>query len=191
MKMKGLQRYSLMIAAALLVTGLAATSFGATLTASTSLTVVNVTKFPSSYDITHWTGYWPNSPDDTLTSAGAPGVSGKEVYLDDVHFTSHHMSWMTTPYATPYTPFPNTVNSMICAVWSDDGGKTFSLQSWDYLQRTTHGKGTEGGMPNCWMGTMVHSLCDRKPGECNGRYRSNLYFSEWPTGNTNCWGLMD
>ena len=82
------------------------------------------------------------------------------------------------------------MTGMLAAVWSKDGGKTFTLGSWDYLRATAHGKGIDAGMPDCWMGTMVHSICDRKPDECNGRNRSNLYFTEYPTGNSACWGSV-
>lgn len=156
-----------------------------TLTASTSLTVVNVTALAfNSVDITKWEGDWPNDSNDVITPVR------QEVYLHDVHFSSTHMSWETTPSYTPYPTFPNTVNSMIAAVWSTDKGKTFTLGSWDYLAASTDAKGIEGGMPNCWMGTLVHSICDRKAGECNGRNKSNLYFTEYPYGNTACWGSM-
>lgn len=158
----------------------------APITASTSATVVNVTEFPfNSIDITQWAGPWPNDPDHVI-----PAPGGQEVYLNNVHFTATHMSWETTPFYTPYPTFPNTVNSMVAAVWSTDKGKTFKLGSWDYLSASTHAKGIEGGMPDCWMGTMVHSICDRKAGECNGRNRSNLYFTEYPSGNASCWGTV-
>jgi len=159
----------------------------ATLTASTSLTVVNITEFRhgTASTITTWEGDWPNDPIDVIV----PGA--QEVYLNNVHFTSHHMSWSTTPYITPYPVFPNTVNSMVAAVWSENNGASYIMQSWDYLASNTHAKGIEGGMPNCWMGTMVHSVCDRKPGECNGRNKSNLYFTEFPSDNTTCWGTVD
>ncbi len=157
----------------------------ATLTDSTSLTVVNVTALEfNSIDITQWEGDWPNDPTDLIKP------ESQEVYLNNVHFEPTHQSWNTTPYYTPYPTFPNTVNSMVAAVWSVDGGKTFKLGSWDYLAASTHAKGIEGGMPNCWMGTMVHSICDRKAGECNGRNKSNLYFTEYPSGNTACWGTL-
>ena len=166
----------------------ATTSFAATtLSASTSLTVVHVTDFRAGTAATvpTWEGDWPNDPTDVIT----PG--SQEVYLHNVHFSSHHMSWSTTPTVTPYRSFPNTVNSMIAAVWSINGGKSFIMQSWDYLAKTTHAKGIEAGMPNCWMGTMVHSVCDRKANECNGRNKSNLYFTEFPSGSTTCWGTVD
>ncbi len=158
----------------------------ATLTASTSATVVNVTEFPfNSVDITQWSGSWPSDPDVV-----SPAPGGQEAYLNNVHFTATHMSWETTPYYTPYPPFGNGVNSMVAAVWSTDKGKTFKLGSWDYLASSTHAKHIGGGMPDCWMGTIVHSICDRKAGECNGRNRSNLYFTEYPSGNASCWGTV-
>jgi len=155
-----------------------------TLTDSTSLMVVNVTEFVRSPDITRWEGAWPSSPNATIIP------SGMEVYLNSVTITPTRLAWESIPYKYPYPPFPNTIAAMIAAVWSTDGGKTFKLQPWDYLTNTRHDKGLEEGMPNCWMGTMVHSLCDRKAGECNGRYRTNLYFTEYPTGNVNCWGSV-
>lgn len=164
----------------------ATNTIAASLTASTSLTIVNVTEFRhgTATTIPGWGGDWPNDPTDLIV----PGA--QEVYLNNVHFDSHHMSWNTTPTNTPYPTFPNTVNSMIAAVWSVNGGQSYIFQSWDYLATTTHAKGIEGGMPSCWMGTMVHSVCDRKAGECNGRNKSNLYFTEYPSGNTNCWGTV-
>jgi hypothetical protein len=178
------------LGALLLVSSVAGTvAYAATplLTASTSMTVVHVTDFRhgTASTVPGWGGDWPNDPTDVII----PG--SQEVYLDNVHFTSHHMSWATTPGVTPYPTFPNTVNSMIAAIWSVNNGKSFIMQSWDYLAKTTHAKGIEGGMPNCWMGTMVHSVCDRKAGECNGRNKSNLFFTEYPSGNTNCWGTPD
>ncbi len=157
----------------------------AALTASTSLTVVHVTEFRvGSADVTRWGGDWPNDPDDLINP------EGQEVYLNNVFFTATEMSWKTTPYRLPYPVFPNAMTGMVAAVWSTDGGKTFKLQSWDYLRNTAHAKGIDAGMPDCWMGTMVHSICDRKAGECNGRNRSNLYFTEYPSGNTSCWGTQ-
>lgn len=147
---------------------------------STSLTAVNVTEFVRSGDVTKWPGAWPATA-DTLTP------TENEVYLYGVTITPRRLAWESTPYKYPYDPFPNTIAAMISAVWSMDKGKTFKLQSWDYLTNTRHDKGLEHGMPDCWMGTMVHTLCDRKAGECNGRYRSNLYFTEYPVGNKNCW----
>jgi hypothetical protein len=156
-----------------------------TLTASTSLTVVHVTKWAfNSVDVTQWAGAWPNDPDDLMTP------EGQEIYLNNVQFSSTHMSWETTPYRLPYPVFPNAMTGMVAAIWSEDNGKTFTFGSWDYLRNTAHAKGIEAGMPDCWMGTMVHSLCDRKVGECNGRNRSNLYFTEYPSGNSTCWGTL-
>jgi hypothetical protein len=171
---------------ALLVScGVAKSSMATTLTASTSLTVVNVTEFVfNSVDITRWEGDWPNDPDDSMTP------EGQEIYLNNVYFTTSLISWETNPYLLPYPVFPNTMTGMVAAVWSEDNGKTFILGSWDYLRNSAHAKGLEHGMPNCWMGTMVHSLCDRKPDECNGRNKSNLYFTEYPSGNTACWGTL-
>lgn len=166
-------------------------SIAATLTDSTSVTIVNVVQYPSSYPVEHWPGAWPSSPDAKVTADGQPAPEGMEVYMTNVTYTVHSMHWVTIPYARPYPVFPNTISNMIVAVYSGDQGKSFYLQSWDYLQQSTSSKGTERGMPDCWMGAMVHSLCDRKPGECNGRYRSNLYFSTWPTGASGCWGTPD
>jgi len=160
-------------------------STAAALTASTSLTVVHVTEFRvGSADVTRWEGAWPNDPDDLINP------ESQEVYLNNVHFTATHMSWETTSYRLPYPVFPNAMTGMVAAVWSTDGGRTFKLQSWDYLRSTAHAKGIDAGMPDCWMGTMVHSICDRKADECNGRNRSNLYFTEYPSGNTSCWGTL-
>ena len=176
----------MLLLAALLVSGfIVSGSIAQTLKASTSLTVVNVTELPfNSVNITKWPGAWPNDPNDLINP------QSQEVYLYNVHFTRDHMSWSTLPVNTPYPTFPNTVNSMVAAVWSTNGGKTFKLGSWDYLAKNTHAKGIHAGMPNCWMGTLVHSVCDRKAGECNGRNKSNLYFTEYPSGNTNCWGSL-
>lgn len=187
---KRMKRYITVLSAVLLLTsGVVEGSVAGTLTASTSLTVVHVTEFlAGSVDITQWVGAWPQPPVAPKTAADIVSPVLQEVYLNDVYFTSHSMAWATYPSATPYPPFSNGINSMICAVWSTDGGKTFKLQSWDYLIPTSKGKGLEEGMPNCWMGTMVHSLCDRKAGECNGRNRSNLIFEEFTSGSTGCWG---
>lgn len=180
------KKYFLVFSATLLVSCVAAKgSIAIALTASTSLTVVHVTEFAfNSADTRQWGGDWPNDPDDLITP------EGQEVYLNNVHFSETHMSWETTPYRLPYTVFPNAMTGMIAAVWSKDKGKTFTLGSWDYLRTTAHAKGIEAGMPDCWMGTMVHSICDRKAGECNGRNRSNLYFTEYPSGNISCWGSL-
>ena len=185
-KMNRLIKYFSMFSAALLLTCVVAKgSIAATFTASTSLTVVHVTTLAfNSVDITQWGGDWPNDPTDVINP------ESQEVYLNNVYFEPIHMSWNTTPYVTPYPVFYNGLNSMIAAVWSKDGGKTFTLGSWDYLTPTAHSKGIEGGMPDCWMGTLVHTICDRKAGECNGRNKSNLYFTEYPSGNTSCWGSL-
>jgi hypothetical protein len=173
---------ALVLLSGVMVTGATAAS----LTTSTTLTVVNVTVFngATAVGIPTWEGDWPSGATDSMT----PGY--REVYLDNVAITYHSLTWNTNPYVTPYPVFPNTINSMIAALWSEDGGKTFILQSWDYLANTTHGKGLEHGMPSCWMGTFVHSVCDRKAGECNGRYKSNVYFTpytDYPFENTACY----
>jgi len=170
-----------LIVSGIFVKGAIATS----LTASTSLTVVHVTEWAfNSVDITRWEGDWPNDPDDLIIP------EGQEVYLNNVQFVLPHISWVTTPYRLPYPVFPNAMAGMVAAIWSKDNGKTFTLGSWDYLRATAHAKGIDAGMPDCWMGTMVHSICDRKDGECNGRNKSNLYFTEYPSGNTSCWGSL-
>lgn len=156
-------------------------AFAASLKASTSLTIVNVTDFQAnSVDITKWDGDWPRTPD-----AVAP--TGLEVYLNQVYFTQFTLRWNTVPYLTPYVPFANGINSIVAAVWSNDQGKTFKLISWDFLVPDTHFKVAEEGMHDCWMGTLVHSICDRSPAECNDRKRSNLYFTEYPSGTVGCW----
>lgn len=187
---KKIKKYLTVLSAVLLLTsGVVEASMAGTLTASTSLTVVHVTEFPAgSVDITQWGGAWPQPPVAPKTAADIVNPVLQEVYMNKVDFYPHMMEWFTYPYPTPYPRFSNGINSMICAVWSTDGGKTFKLQSWDYLIPTSKGKGLEEGMPNCWMGSMVHSLCDRKAGECNGRNRSNLLFEEYPSGTTGCWG---
>lgn len=134
--------------------------------------------------MTQWAGDWPNDPDDLITP------EGQEVYLNNVFFTPTEISWDTNPYELPYPVFPNAMTGMIAAVWSQDNGRTFTLGSWDYLRSTAHFKGIDAGMPDCWMGTMVHSICDRKVDECNGRNKSNLFFTEYPSGNTTCWGTL-
>ncbi len=159
----------------------------ANLQASTSLTVVHVNAFVASKDITQWPA-WPQPPVAPKTATDITGPAGQEVYLNNVYYTTHAMKWAIYPQAMPYPVFPNTISAMVAAVWSQDGGKSFKLQSWDYLTASRTDKGTEHGMPDCWMGTMVHSICDRKGGECNGRNRSNLYFTEWPTNAQGCWG---
>lgn len=164
--------------------GFVAGAMAASLTASTSLTVVNVTSFRGA-DITRWGGAWPNSP-DTLKP------QEQEAYINKVDFYPTTIEWYLKSASgvgvAPYPPFANGVSSLLCAVWSEDNGKTFQLKSWDYLAPATHVKRMENGMPNCWMGTIVHSVCDRSGGECNGRNRTNLYFEEYPSGSTNCWG---
>jgi hypothetical protein len=164
------------------------TAAAASLTASTSLTIVHVTDYQSagSSAVPGYTNDWPTSPDHTT-----PVPSGREMSLRNVYFTSHSMDWTTIPSTFPYGTFGNGLNAMVAAVWSKDGGKTFKMLSWDYLRPTTKGKGTEKGMPDCWMGTMIHTICDRKAGECNGRYRSNLFFTEWPSGAAGCWGTLE
>lgn len=164
---------------------IAKASIATTLTASTSLTIVHVTEFAfGSVDITQWEGDWPNDPDDLITP------EGQEIYLNNVQFVLPQISWKTTPYRLPYPVFPNAMTGMVAAIWSKDRGKSFTLGSWDYLRATAHSKGIDAGMPDCWMGTLVHSLCDRKAGECNGRNKSNLYFTEYPSGNNSCWGSL-
>ena len=154
------------------------------LTASTSLTIVHLTK-ATPQDISRYTGAWPEDYDDLID----PDKEEQEVYISSVNFGSS-LSWATIPTATPYSSWPNGINSILTAVWSKDGGKTFELLSWDYLGPYTSQKHIEG-MPDCWMGTMVSTLCGQKAGECNGEYRSNLYFTEYPSGNANCWGTVD
>lgn len=179
------RNFALLSTALLMSCFVAKGSLAAPLTDSTSLTIVHVTDLVfNSVDTTRWSGAWPNDPNDSMV----PG--SQEVYLNNVQFTATHILWETTPGPLPYPVFPNAIAGMIAAVWSQDNGRTFTLGSWDYLRNTAHAKGIDEGMPDCWMGTMVHSLCDRKPGECNGRNRSNLYFTEYPSGNTSCWGSL-
>lgn len=187
---KRLKKYFTVLSAVLLLTsGGVGFSVAGTLTASTSLTVVHVTEFlHGSADITQWVGAWPQPPVAPKTAADIVPPVSQEVYMSKVDFYPHMMEWFTSPRPTPYPRFSNGINSMVAAVWSVDGGKTFKLQSWDYLVPTSTGKGLEEGMPNCWMGTIVHSICDRKEGECNGRNRTNLLFEEFTSGTTGCWG---
>lgn len=181
-------KYLTLLSTVLILTSAGVDTAKADLTASTSLTVVHVTDFVQSKDITHWAGAWPQPPVAPKTANDITMPSGQEVYLNNAYFTTHSMSWAVYPKPMPYPQFPNTISAMVAAVWSSDGGKTFKLQSWDYLTPSRTNKGTEHGMPDCWMGTMVHSICDRKGGECNGRNRSNLYFTEYPANAAGCWG---
>ena len=191
--MNRIKKYCILLSATLLVSGFGVTgSVAATLTDSTSLTIVHVTSYLNSRtpaSITTWKGAWPNSYLVSPEKVTYPPVSGTErlVYLT-ASMTAHNLGWTTIPSYTPYPRFPNGLNSMICNVYSFDKGKTFELGSWDYLAPTSSGKGLEEGMPDCWIGTMVHSYCEFEGGLCNGRYKSNLYFSEYPATATNCWG---
>ena len=149
----------------------------------TSLTVVNATelrfgKGPTSADITRWPA-WPNTTADQHFKLTTP--ESDRLYLFDVRYTSTEMSWKSLPHLPPYPAFPNGLNGMICAVWSENGGRTFIVQSWDYVADYSHGKHIAKGMPDGWMGAIVHSFCDFKAGECNGRNRSNLFFSSFPS----------
>lgn len=160
----------------------------ATLTAATSLTIVHVTSYLNQRtppSITTWEGDWPQSPDAQYL---AP--NGYEMYVLNPTMTHHSINWQTIPSYTPYPLFPNGLNSMICNVYVNSPSRTtYELGSWDYLAPYAKGKGLEEGMPDCWMGTMVHSYCEFEAGKCNGRYKSNLMFSVYPTGNTSCWGM--
>lgn len=180
-------KYLTLLSTVLILTSAGVDTAKADFKASTSLTVVHVTDFVQSKDITHWPA-WPQPPVAPTTATDITMPAGQEVYLNNAYYTTHSMSWAIYPKAMPYPVFPNTINAMVAAVWSQDGGKTFKLQSWDYLTASRTSKGTEKGMPDCWMGAMVHSICDRKAGECNGRNRSNLYFTEYPTNAQGCWG---
>ncbi|MFH2122649.1 MAG: hypothetical protein ABIJ50_04110 [Pseudomonadota bacterium] len=156
------------------------------ISASTSLTIVNVTQYlgPLGYNGREtWDGDWPSSPDVTSTTP-----SGEEVYLDKAFFTAHSMGWTTTPYNYPYRLFPSGLNAVICNVWSTNKGQTFTMGSWDYLLPSVHYVHLEESMPDCWMGIMVHSYCDFVGTNCNGRKKTNLYFTENPSGATGCWG---
>ena len=118
-----------------------------------------------------------------------------EVYINNVKYTKRSINWSTNPRVIPYPLFTETIgqnifNSLISAIYSIDEGKTFALHTWDYLLATTSGKTNTSSdppeMPDCWMGAMIHSICGsyRKLDECNGRFRSNVFFSEYPTGET-------
>ncbi len=156
------------------------TANSAPLSASTSLTVVHLTK-AKPQDISTYPGSWP-----VVHHESDIYPTDQELYISNVHFEGGHISWAPNPSSTPYPSWSNGVNSILTAVWSKDGGKTFELLSWDYLGPNTSGKHITG-MPDCWMGTMVSSLCGQKGGECNGENRSNLFFAEYPTGRA-CWG---
>ena len=180
--------------------------------AFTSLTIVNVEGRTyggklTSVDVTQWstdysatgikTGNWPSIPG--LPVLGSPATSSEitlpssiwyEVYLYDVRISPKGQTWSTIPYATPWAGFPSTggLNSMVANVYSIDGGKNFWVHSWDYLGPIVHAKYGEGTWDDCWIGVMVHSFCDFDPEFCNGRFRSNLYFSA-NNGDPNCWGV--
>ncbi len=196
-KNKVLKKYFAVFIAATMMSGAIANGVvAAALSASTSLTIVHATEFPfrTAPSMISWPT-WPTGPDHQIHPNSSGNIvlepDGQGVYLHHVDMSYHALSWETNPFYTPYSTFSNTVNSMVVAVWSENNGQTFKVASWDYLARHTHNKHLESGMPSCWMGTMVHSVCDRKAGECNGRNRSNLYFSEYPSGNTSCWGIVD
>ncbi len=150
----------------------------APLSTSTNLTIVHLTSAKPN-DISTYAGHWPTTPD-------ASYPTGSELYISHVGFTSGHVGWNTVPGKTPYGTWSNGINSILTAVWSKDGGRTFQLLSWDYLGPYTHGKHV-AGMPDCFMGTMISTLCDQKAGECNGRARSNLFFATYTDGAA-CWG---
>lgn len=143
-------------------------------TDSTSLTVVHVDDYHNHMVDPMWPS-WPPSPDAGPPTASAPmEPDGQGVYLSNLSVGADHVSWDTAPATTPYLSYPNTINSMIAAVWSANDGATFSLSSWDWLANNTHYK-TTGYARDCWVGIMVHSICDAQG--CNGQYRSNLHFA--------------
>lgn len=141
---------------------------------STSLTIVHVTDYNTlDNSVTQWPT-WPTGP-DVQYPLDAPSLppAGHGVYLYDYVETSTRITWETHPHSTPYMAGGNGLNSMLCSVWSTDGGETFRLSSWDYLAPTTHEKRVSGG-DECWVGIMVHSFWDLE------RNRTNLYFSVVP-----------
>jgi len=135
--------------------------------ATTSATIMNVTEWRNPV--------WELGPE--YMDAVVDYASG-DVYLDNVQFTSETMSWDWTP--RPWVPFPNTISGFLWAFWSEDGGATFNALMWDYVSNQSTGKSLGRGMPTAWMGTMLSTVCDKKPDECNGRERTNVYFATHP-----------
>jgi len=128
-------------------------------TGETSMTVVNVD---------NW-----QTPDKSNWYA-------ERVYINHVDIVGYqHIAWSMTPYPLPWARFPNTVAGVLSSVWTNNGGKTWSSLAWDYIGVTTTGKHQEGQTPGNlqWVGIFISTLCDHNPGECNGRERSNLYFT--------------
>lgn len=157
-----------------------------TLADSTTLTVVNVNTIGGwGVDVTQWAGSWPNDADDTIRP------EGQEVYLNNVVFSENELTWDTVPEVTPYPTFDTGINSLIAFVSSNDNGQIFTLNSWDFLTNSTHLKSISGGNDDCWRGVLIHSICDKTPGVCNGRYRSNVYFSGSDSWGSECWPVSE
>lgn len=174
-----------MFCAALLLSCVALTgSIAATLTDSTTLTVVNVTQtyygtVPTGAQVGDWQ-HWPPADYMSLTTP----KDNWEVLITDVGISWDHMSWKAMPSPYPWPWLVANLNAMIANVWSEDGGKTYKIVSWDYM--TAYSTGIHLSTPwrsGIWLGTLVHSFCDfegTSGDKCNGRYRSNVYFKETP-----------
>ena len=177
------------------------------------ITSVDVTQWSIEKDTGIKTGNWPSKP-GLVPPTGVPKFSspekvtdiklptGKvelgslwyEVYLYDAHLSGHGQEWLTIPNVTPWAGFPEAggLNSMISNVYSVDEGETFWVHSWDYLAPDSSSKGGEGKWDDCFIGTMVHSFCEFSSTDCNGRYRTNLYFAVCDNCTkvpvADCWG---
>jgi hypothetical protein len=167
--------------------------FAAPLTATTTLTVVNVTRNQygsviTGEDVTKWSS-WPYTGRDGkahLQLKNPDDFAGDSVRMDDAKVDRHIITWDSEPFVYPWRVLVSpSLNAMICSVFSEDDGKTFTLISWDYLTSSSHYIHLETPFPDhhVWIGTMVHSFCGFEgytSDKCNGTYRTNLMFEAYP-----------
>lgn len=157
--------------------------------ASTTLTVVHVTSInygsvPTSEDVTMWPSWPYTDNDEHLELVGPEDTIGNYVLMFNTKVEEHQITWGSYSYTYPWRVLvAPSLNAMICNVWSEDGGKTYKLVSWDYLTSTSHYIHLSRPFAPGWIGTMVHSFCGFEgdtPDVCNGRYRTNLVFDQYP-----------
>ncbi len=135
----------------------ASNASSAVVTGSTSMTVVNVTRWSSSNgEIASW----------------------KETeYIDNYRANGSGAFWDIEGGRFSFPRLSGTsVTGVIWVVKSYDANKTFYAKSWDYIGNTTTFKhlGYESA-PENWLGMAISTLC--KPGECNGEKRTNVIFT--------------
>ncbi len=130
-----------------------------TLTAKTTLTVVNVTEFLEEAT---------KSPSEVIDY---------DVTVD-LYNVSYISGWVLFNWSPQSWPTGTTnLNGRIWKFASNDGGKTYYAIGWDYIKAGIDRKLRDSSIPTDWIGTMLSSLCHTN-NICVATERTNIVF--WP-----------